>query len=152
MNLIDKAMYAAIKAHEGQVRKYTGEPYWFHLRSVTRRVAHKDGTEVMIAAAWMHDTIEDTDITYGDIRRELGQEVADLVIELTDAYTHEAFPKWNRAKRKQAECKRMAGLSDEAKVIKLCDLADNPSSIIEHDPKFAIVYLREKADLLEVLI
>jgi hypothetical protein len=46
---------------------------------------------------------------------------------------------------------RLGKISASAKLIKLCDLIDNTRSITEHDPDFAVTYLREKADVLEAM-
>lgn len=148
---IRRALDFAIDKHEGQVRKYTGEPYWYHCRSVARIVREAGGSLAMILAAILHDTLEDTDTNFGELHEEFGVEVAFLVWELTDVFTHEAYPAFCRATRKKWECDRMRDISPEAKRIKLADIADNTKSIVEHDPKFAIVYLREKANMLEVL-
>ena len=102
-------------------------------------------------AALLHDTIEDTDTTYGRLWEVFGPDVAGLVQELTDVYTHEAYPNANRATRKSSEAQRLAGISREAKLIKWCDLADNTKTIVQHDPGFAKVYLHEKADLIELM-
>lgn len=149
--LIDAAAMFAQGAHAGQVRKYTGEPYWHHCRAVARRVFGQTGDEEMTAAAWLHDTVEDTPVTVGVIVDTFGLRVALLVAELTDVYTHEAFPNCNRKARKAAECKRLADVSDDAKLIKRADITDNTSSIIEHDPRFAKVFLAEITALLKVL-
>ena len=77
--------------------------------------------------------------------------VAELVNELTDRFTHEAFPNDNRATRKKWEANRLSRVSDEAKLIKWCDMKDNTRTITEHDPGFARVYLAEKDYLLEVM-
>ena len=106
----------------------------------------------MIQAAYLHDILEDTDTNFEELRDEFGIEVAHLVWELTDVFTHAAYPAFCRATRKKWECQRLADIHPDAKKIKLADIADNTKSIVEHDPKFAIVYLREKADMLEVLI
>lgn len=145
-----KADRFAAMAHTGQVRKYTGDPYIVHPRAVAAKVAERGGTVDMIAAALLHDVLEDTPIDYDTLKEGFGQEVAYLVWELTDEYTTEAFPQLNRAVRKAMEATRLSKVSDAAKEIKLCDLMDNTSTIVEHDPHgFAPVYLREKAALLE---
>jgi (p)ppGpp synthase/HD superfamily hydrolase len=102
----------------------------------------------MVAAAWLHDTLEDTATTYGDLVENFGEDVAHLVFELTDLYTPAAFPAWNRAKRKRAEARRLGEASLQAQVIKLADIADNTGDIVVNDPKFASVYLPEKAAIL----
>lgn len=145
------AQHFAVRRHANQVRKYTGEPYWMHCRAVAEQVAAEGGSEAMICAAWMHDCIEDTTATYAEIDKQFGVEIAQLVLDLTDRYTTERYPDDNRAWRKMRECSRLANISPDAKRIKLADIADNTKDIVKNDPKFAIIYLREKADMLEVL-
>jgi len=150
--LIDHARYFSINAHDGQVRKYTGEPYWHHCRNVARLVQERTNNDSMVAAAWLHDTLEDTDTTVICLESNFGDIVTRLVCDLTDIYITENWPELNRAERKNLECIRYKyNVSENAKIIKLCDLIDNTTSIVEHDPKFAITYLREKANLLEAM-
>lgn len=150
-NLTKKARLFAQAAHEGQVRKYTGKPYFTHCEAVALLVKQKGGSDAMIAAAFLHDTVEDTDVVHDDIWTEFGATVANLVYELTDMYTHEAYPDLNRMMRKKLETARWLTASKDAIAIKVCDLADNTSSIVKHDPQFSITYLREKADMLEAM-
>jgi (p)ppGpp synthase/HD superfamily hydrolase len=101
MNLEDQAMiararYFAAKKHLGQTRKYTGEPYIVHPVAVAERVRASGGTPNMIAAALLHDVLEDTDATVDEIESITNREVAMLVIELTDQYTSEFYPELNR--------------------------------------------------------
>lgn len=151
MDRIEQATEFATKAHTGQKRKYTGDDYIVHPIAVAKLVAEKGGNEDQIVAALLHDTVEDTDVTYMDVYDAFGHEVAALVLQLTDVFTHEAYPELNRAIRKGMEADRLAEVSDEAKLIKLCDMINNTSTIVEHDPKFAEVYLVEKAHLYEVM-
>lgn len=129
------------------MRKYTGEAYINHpieVMEIVRTAAHH--TDVMLAAALLHDTIEDTAVTRGDIEREFGTSVADMVMELTDQCTE-----GNRATRKEAEAARLGTISADAQTVKLADFISNGASIVEHDPGFAKVYLREKAQTLAVM-
>ena len=74
------------------------------------------------------------------------------MVELTDVFTHEAFPYLNRETRKGLEVQRIATVSANAKMIKICDLAHNTSDIVANAPiQFARLYMQEKAALLEVL-
>lgn len=150
-NLIERAEYLARKLHGEQERKYTGESYFVHVYNVAKRVAKIDNRPELVAAAFLHDSVEDTDITVDEIGQIFGAEVAGLVYDLTDHFTKENYPNMNRAKRKSLEAVRLGSISDDAKLIKLCDLADNTSSIVEHDPGFAKIYLKEKADILEAM-
>ncbi len=154
MTIISEAKLFSYHAHKGQIRKFTGEDYWHHCRRVAKLVSEKVGIyhenhDVMVAAAYLHDTIEDTETTYSQLVREFGNRVAWLVTELTDEYTPERYPENNRRWRKGMEAVRLGQISADAKIIKLCDLIDNTESIVKNDPKFAITYLREKADVLE---
>ena len=85
-DLIEKARIYAIGAHAriNQLRKYTRQPYDVHLKAVAELVASVSDDEAMIAAAWLHDTVEDTPATFEDLEREFGADVMQLVNELTD--------------------------------------------------------------------
>jgi (p)ppGpp synthase/HD superfamily hydrolase len=132
----------------GQKRKYTGEDYINHPAAVVELVRSVPHTPEMLAAAWLHDTVEDTAATIEDIERHFGQEVATLVEMLTDVSRPEHGL---RATRKAMDREHTAKASPAAKTIKLADLIDNSISIMDHDHKFAQVYMAEKAALLEVL-
>jgi (p)ppGpp synthase/HD superfamily hydrolase len=147
-NLIDKARAFATRAHGTQLRKYCGRPYIEHPEAVAELVACVPHTDEMIAAALLHDTVEDTWVTLDDIEREFGAEVAGLVRSLTDVSRPEDG---NRAARKAIDREHLSHSSPQAATIKLADLIDNSVSICAHDPAFAKVYLLEKAALLEVL-
>jgi (p)ppGpp synthase/HD superfamily hydrolase len=135
-------------ARAGQVRKYTGEPYIEHPRAVVALVRSVPHDEAMLAAAWLHDTVEDTDLTVADIERMFGTDVATLVDSVTDISRPSDG---NRKVRKAIDRDHLAGASPRAKTIKLADLIDNSCSIVERDPDFAKVYLAEKRELLAVL-
>ena len=150
MDLIETAKVYAQAAHRaiGQKRKYTGECYTVHTIDVASLVARFDGTDEMIAAAHLHDVVEDTAVEVSDIRDVFGAQVADLVDWLTDRSKPEDG---NRAIRKAIDRDRLAKAPTAAQTIKCCDLISNTSSIVKYDPSFAKVYLKEKAELLEVM-
>lgn len=155
MNIDDGAILCAgafaAGAHQavGQVRKYTGEPYHFHCREVAQLVAKVPGISVeAICAAYLHDSIEDTEVTAEAIEDIFGIHVAALVLEVTDISTPEDG---NRAARKAIDCEHLAHASAEGQTIKLADMISNTRSIVERDPEFARVYLAEKRRLLGVL-
>lgn len=151
MKLDEKAKIFAIAAHSavGQVRKYTFEPYWVHPQEVANLVAMLPiSTPEMIAAAWLHDTVEDTEITHELILTEFGQEVSELVGWLTDISKPEDGP---RATRKEIDRMHMAQAPSSAQTIKCMDLISNTRSIVQNDPKFARIYLNEKRLLLNVM-
>jgi len=148
-HLIERARAFAIECHGSQVRKYTGEPYWHHLRNVAIIVDEFGGTESQVAAAWLHDTVEDTDVTLDDLEAEFGPEIRDLVYWLTDRSREEGI---NRRSRKALDRERLARAPEAAQTVKLADLIDNMKSISANDPDFARVFLAETERLLEVMV
>ena len=151
MDIVHKAQVYAIAAHSAvkQVRKYTGEPYYVHPAEVASIVASVEGaTYEMIAAAWLHDVVEDTGCTYTDIHMAFGADIATLVGWLTDVSKPEDG---NRARRKAMDREHTAAAPSEAQTIKLADLISNSRSIMQHDPVFAKTYLEEKRMLLAVM-
>ena len=150
MTIVERARVFATAAHAavGQVRKYTFEPYIVHPAEVAKIVRDAGGSETMIAAAWLHDTVEDTGVTIETIRAEFGVEVAELVGWLTDVSRPEHG---NRAHRKALDRAHSAAAPAEAQTVKLADLIANTRSIMEHDVAFAKTYLEEKRLLLAVM-
>lgn len=150
MSLEQKAREFATHHHGaiGQVRKYTGEPYINHPAAVVALLRTVPHTEEMLAAAWLHDVVEDTPVTLPEIVREFGPLVGGYVYWLTD----ESCPEdGNRAARKAIDRAHLAEACPEAKTIKLADMIDNSRSILERGPDFARIYLKEKKLLLGVL-
>lgn len=148
--LVNKAKTFAKQAHEAidQRRKYTNDPYIVHPASVAKLVASVTDDEAMICAAWLHDVVEDTPVTIEEIQAEFGEDVAQLVADLTDV----SKPvDGNRKIRKEIDRGHTALASPRAKTIKLADLIDNSSSIAKYAPGFAKIYMQEKKALLAVL-
>jgi (p)ppGpp synthase/HD superfamily hydrolase len=149
-NIVEKARVFATAAHAavGQTRKYTGEPYVVHPIEVSELVASVGGTEAMVAAALLHDVLEDTEVTVDVLEEQFGSEVADLVLWLTDISKPEDG---NRSTRKALDRQHSAAAPAAAQTIKVADLISNTRTIVEFDPGFARTYLEEKRLLLEVL-
>ena len=151
MDIVHKAQVYAMAAHAavGQRRKYTDEPYIVHPAEVASIVASVPGsTPDMVAAAWLHDVVEDTGCTLTDVHVAFGADIAALVGWLTDVSKPEDG---NRARRKAMDREHTAEAPAEAQTIKLADLISNSRSIMQHDPEFAKTYLAEKRMLLEVM-
>jgi (p)ppGpp synthase/HD superfamily hydrolase len=151
MTMVERARVFATAAHAAvkQVRKYTFEPYIVHPAEVAGIIDSLEGaTFEMIAAAWLHDVVEDTGVSSEVIRAEFGNEVAELVGWLTDVSRPEDG---NRAVRKAIDREHTARAPAEAQTVKLADLIANSRSIMAYDPAFARVYLAEKRMLLAVL-
>ncbi len=149
-NIVERARVFATAAHAavGQTRKYTGEPYVVHPIEVSELVASVGGTEAMVAAALLHDVLEDTEVTVDVLEELFGSEVADLVLWLTDISKPEDG---NRSTRKALDRQHSAAAPAAAQTIKVADLISNTRTIVEFDPGFARTYLEEKRLLLEVL-
>lgn len=155
MGIAYEAMIFARQAHRAQQRKYTGNPYSDHLAEVAGIVAtiarddEEDDpfidSERMIAVAWLHDCIEDQGVTAYDLAQQFGLVVMAGVSALSD------MEQGNRAERKAASRIRLASAPGWVQSIKCADLISNTSSIVMHDPKFAVTYLEEKRLLLDVL-
>lgn len=119
-----------------------------HPIAVADLVASVTDEQEMIAAALLHDTVEDTDATLEDIKGIFGVTIALWVENLTDI----SRPiDGNRAERKMIDLNHTAKAFQPAKTIKLADLIHNTSSIVEYDPEFAKIYMKEKRELLCVL-
>lgn len=143
-----KAYEFAKKAHEGQKRKYTLEPYINHPIEVMQIVSTVPHTEEMLAAALLHDVVEDCGVISSTIFKEFGLWVGWYVEDLTDVSKPSDG---NRVKRKEIDRTHTQQADPNAKTIKLADLISNSRSIVNHDKDFACVYIKEKELLLEVL-
>ena len=153
---IETAKAFAHAAHDsiGQRRKYTDEPYWVHTDEVAEIL--KDFPIQVQLAGHFHDILEDVFpknpyYSFERIMGDFGFTVAVLTKELTDMFTKEAFPMFNRAERKHLEHNRLGMISPAAKNIKLADVISNTKNIVAYDRNFARVYLMEVVDLMRFL-
>lgn len=149
MIAVARAHLFALRAHQGQQRKYTGEDYIVHPVEVMDTVMSVPHSTDMLCAALLHDVVEDCGVTLDDIKTNFGAGVEDLVFWLTDPPTVKGGP--NRAERKRMTRERYSIAPAQAQTIKCADIISNTTSIVEHDPDFAVVYLSEVRALLEVL-
>ena len=149
-DLVNRAIQFSTEMHEriDHRRKYSGQPYTTHLEQVARIVASVTEDEEMIAAAWLHDSVEDTPATFEDIERSFNPGIAQLVRELTDISKPSDG---NRSARKAIDRDHLARASARGQTIKLADLIDNCRDITRHDTEFARIYLNEMEALLDVL-
>lgn len=149
MSLFDRAVIFATRAHRKQVRKYTGEPYIMHPLAVAEIVRTVEGhTEEMLAAAVLHDVVEDTDVTIDEICNQFGPVVGMYVEYCTDISTPEMG---NRKVRKDMDAWHYSRGPAESQTIKVADLIHNTSDISKHDPRFWNVYKHEKWYCLNLL-
>ena len=147
--MLESAINFATMKHEGQKRKYINLPYIVHPLTVMEIVrCVPDHTEEMLCAAVLHDTVEDTDTKLEEIEKIFGSTVYQYVYFLSDISKPEDG---NRKIRKLIDRCHVAEGPKEVHTIKLADLIDNSSSILLYDPNFAVVYIREKESLLDML-
>ena len=106
------------EAHKGQMRKYSNQEYFIHPKSVARIVEDLTKDEDLIISALLHDTLEDTDITYDEILENFGKKVADIVVELTSDRPRDT-------KKSTYLIDKMNKMSTDALLIKLADRLHN---------------------------
>ena len=125
----------AIDKHSGQKRKFRNVPYISHPMEVAKTVKEYGGTSEMIAAAWLHDVLEDVkNITVQDIIDNFGDKVANLVVELTNKENIKGPEKG------QYLLDKMLTMSDDALTIKLADRLNNVSDFETAPPTFIAKY------------
>lgn len=148
------------KAHEGQVRKYTKEPYWIHCLKVARGVQ-----SIVGGLHWefglCHDLFEDTWVDKLELQEFLtvngytsdeANEIIGVVHECTNEFSKENYPDINWAERKIAENTRLSKASAATKNVKCLDFADNSYMLSDLDPGFCRVYMEEKRAMLNAFI
>ncbi|MGV3685752.1 MAG: HD domain-containing protein [Daejeonella sp.] len=154
--ILDKVSYFADQAHGEQTRKYTPDRYIVHPIRVMKMLSEYTGDISMLAAALLHDVLEDTPVSSTDIRAFLQdllpppevRKTIKLVEELTDVYVKSAFPHLNRRQRKDLEVERIAKTSGDSQSIKYADIIDNCTEIVRHDRGFAGRFLSECREIL----
>ena len=127
--LIEHAYEYARRAHEGQTRK-SGEPYFNHVFATAKNLARIGMGPVVIAAGFLHDTIEDTSVTAKDIENEFGKEILDLVKSVTKLGT----VKYKGIERNVENLRKFfVAMAADPRVIiiKLCDRLHNVMTL-EH--------------------
>jgi guanosine-3',5'-bis(diphosphate) 3'-pyrophosphohydrolase len=122
LRLVSEAADFAARRHTGQQRKGRGnEPYVNHLAEVANLLSiATEGTDAeLVAAGWLHDTVEDTQTTHQELTKTFGERVAALVVEVTDDMT---LPKRERRQKQIVDAPRK---SPGAKLIKIADKISN---------------------------
>lgn len=155
--ILEKIKNFADNAHGDQMRRYTNQRYIVHPEAVMNICSEYTQSLPVLAAALLHDVLEDISTTEEEVSRFLSTVMSPadtdrtvaLVQELTDKFTKENFPGWNRKLRRCKEGERLSTASAEAQTIKYADLIDNCIDISNNDLDFAPVFLRESKDLLQ---
>lgn len=167
MNIVDYADLYAERAHRDQKRKYSEEPYIVHPRQVAEKLmwynkqpmhgefmgcktcllfSHTD-----FAVAYLHDVIEDCNITYEQLCDDFNYAVAGGVRALSNT-SKITNPTASRATRKRLDREHIAKADSHTQSIKAVDRMVNLGDIGQHDPSFLKVYLAESKLLADVLV
>ena len=156
-NVIFRAAEVAARCHEFDCRKYgLKQAYIIHPIRVAGRLMIKKTYLLskmsetrfvaMVSAAYLHDVIEDTDATYEDLVEEFGEEIADLVQEMTNVSKTSGA---NREERKKMDRERIKNISKEGKILKLVDRIDNLEDMSQAPIDFVKLYTEESELLLK---
>ena len=127
--LLDRAIFFAVHAHAGTERRGKGFPYIVHPMEAVAIVATMTPDQELLAAAALHDTVEDTEVTLEQIREQFGPRVARLVEEESDVFMPGVSEEDSWHARKQAAIDRLSNASREAKMVALWDKLSNMRAI-----------------------
>ncbi|MBQ1874468.1 MAG: bifunctional (p)ppGpp synthetase/guanosine-3',5'-bis(diphosphate) 3'-pyrophosphohydrolase [Paludibacteraceae bacterium] len=149
-DLLDRAIIFAVNAHHNTERRGKGFPYIVHPMEAVEIVATITPDQELLAAAALHDTIEDTDVTVEDIRREFGGRIAELVHAESDQFNEGVSEEDSWHDRKQAAIDRLAAASHDAKIVAMGDKLSNMRAIwrdyqTRGDELWNIFHVKDKA-------
>lgn len=124
MNLYERALKLAIRAHDGQKRKHDGSAYVAHPIIVARLVEEAGFPETVVAAALVHDVLEDTAITEAELRQELGDTVVDIVARVSE----DTVLPWEE--RKEAYVKKVLAGGEAVWAVSVADKIHNAGDLV----------------------
>lgn len=150
MDIVDRAIIFATKAHSGKLRKGSQLPYIVHPLEALAIVATITSDKELMAAAALHDVVEDTRYEIYEIRHEFGDRVADLVDSETsrdiEGVSH--VDSWHQ--RKQVAIDRLAAASRDSQIVALGDKLSNMRAIardyaIRGDALWNLFHVKDRA-------
>ena len=127
--LLDRAIIFAVKAHAGTERRGKGFPYIVHPMEAVEIVATITPDQELLAAAALHDVVEDTDVSADELRREFGDRIAALVVAESDVFEDGVSEEDSWHARKKAAIDRLARAPYEAKIVAMGDKLSNMRAI-----------------------
>ena len=127
--LLDRAIIFAVHAHAGTERRGKGYPYIVHPMEAVEIVATMTADQELLAAAALHDAVEDTEVTVEQIRAEFGERIASLVADESDVMPEGMTEEASWHQRKQAAIDRLSSASHDAKIVALGDKLSNMRAI-----------------------
>lgn len=125
MTLTEQALAIALRAHGGQVRKTDDSPYIIHPIMVSQLLARHGFSDVVCAAALVHDVLEDTNVAEEALRAALGEEVVQIVLKVTE----DKSLRWEE--RKQQYCDVVRAGSEAVKAVSIADKIHNLESLLD---------------------
>jgi len=140
--------YASLM-HKGQLRK-DGTPYILHPKRVAdnvKKYKNSSRVEMLMMCAYLHDTVEDTEATFKDIRENFGGEVSSIVYEVTNDNKEK-----ERLGKEKYLSHKMLDMSSWALVVKLCDRLDNVSDLAHAGEMFRMKYMNETLGIFNYII
>ena len=148
-SLLDRAIVFAVRAHAGTERRGKGFPYIVHPLEAVEIVATMTNDQELLAAAALHDTVEDTDVTIEQIRAEFGERIASLVASESDIVVSGVSEEDSWHARKQAAIDRLAQASHDAKIVALGDKLSNMRAIardyaVQGDTLWELFHVKDK--------
>jgi guanosine-3',5'-bis(diphosphate) 3'-pyrophosphohydrolase len=143
-------------AHGNQTRRYSHDPYIVHPMRVMTLCRNYTPELAVLSAAILHDVLEDTSVTKEQLESFLhtvmeekaARKTIRLVVDLTDVYTRQNYPRMNRRVRREKEAERLSTVDPDAQTIKYADILDN-TDVTTNDPDFAWTFLHECRNILE---
>ena len=149
--LLDRAIIFAVRAHAGTERRGKGYPYIVHPMEAVEIVATMTSDQELLAAAALHDTVEDTNVTLDQIRAGFGDRVAALVADESDEMPAGVSEEDSWHARKQAAIERLSRASRDAKMVALGDKLSNMRAIardyaVQGDALWSIFHTKDPKD------
>ena len=150
-DLLDRAIIFAVKAHAGTERRGKGFPYIVHPMEAVVIVSTITPDQELLAAAALHDVVEDTGISADDLRREFGDRIADLVVAESDVSTEGVSEEDSWHARKRAAIERLSRASRDAKIVAMGDKLSNMRAIardyaVQGDKLWSIFHAKDPKD------
>lgn len=150
-SLLDRAIVFAVKAHAGTERRGKGFPYIVHPMEAMEIVSTMTADQELLAAAALHDVVEDTPCTEEDIRAEFGDRIASLVAAESDTFEEGVSEEDSWHSRKRAAIERLARAPHDAKIVALGDKLSNMRAIardyaVQGDALWNLFHAKDPAD------
>ncbi len=149
--LLDRAIVFAVRAHAGTERRGKGFPYIVHPMEAVEIVATMTSDQELLAAAALHDTVEDTDVTVEQIRTEFGDYIASLVASESDIVLDGLSDEDSWHIRKQTAIDHLARASHDVKTVALGDKLSNMRAIardyaLQGDALWSLFHVKDRKE------